>query len=87
LKTEFRKSFVDDLEDARDRGLRARVNQVIGRIEGARSLREVGGVKKLHRPGHYRIRIGSYRLGFVLSGDTVIFVRFLHRRDIHRYFP
>ncbi|NPA92437.1 MAG: type II toxin-antitoxin system RelE/ParE family toxin, partial [Chloroflexi bacterium] len=35
----------------------------------------------------YRIRLGDYRLGLEIEGDTVVFVRFLHRRDIYRYFP
>lgn len=36
---------------------------------------------------YYRIRVGDYRLGLALEGDTVILVRFLHRKEIYRYFP
>jgi len=79
LKVEFKRSFVKDLE---------RVRQAIERVEEAQTLQEIGNVRKL-RDGeqYYRIRIGDYRLGLVLEGDRVIFVRFLHRKDVYRYFP
>jgi mRNA interferase RelE/StbE len=51
-------------------------------------LGEIIHVKKLKgSEDYYRIRIGNYRVGIILADDTVIFVRFLHRRDIYRYFP
>ena len=36
---------------------------------------------------HYRLRVGDYRLGLKVSGDTVEVIRFLHGRDICRRFP
>jgi mRNA interferase RelE/StbE len=36
---------------------------------------------------YYRIRVGEYRLGVVIQGDKVEFVRCLHRRDLYRFFP
>ena len=33
------------------------------------------------------MRIGDYRLGAALEGDALVLVRFLHRRDIYRFFP
>ncbi len=38
-------------------------------------------------PGFYKIRFGDYRLGIKKDGDTIIFERALHRKDIYRYFP
>jgi len=35
----------------------------------------------------YRIGIGDYRIGLILEDETLIFVRFLHRKDLYRYFP
>jgi len=88
LKVEFKKSFVKDLERVRDKSLKERVRQTIERVEEAQTLQEIGNVKRL-RGGerYYRIRVGDYRLGLMLEGDTVIFVRFLHRKDVYRYFP
>ena len=88
MKVEFKRSFVKDLERVRDRRLKERIRDTIGRVEEAESLQEIEDVKKLEGgERYYRIRIGDYRLGLILEGDKVIFVRFLHRKDIYRYFP
>jgi len=36
---------------------------------------------------YYRLRIGDYRLGIKLAGNTLELIRFLHRKDIYRRFP
>ena len=88
MKTEFKRSFVKDLERVRDKSLKRRVREAIELIERAESFQEMGGVKKLRgNDRYYRVRIGNYRLGLVVEGDTVVFVRLLHRKDIYRYFP
>jgi len=33
------------------------------------------------------VKIGDYRLGLKLSGNTLELIRFLHRKDIYRRFP
>ena len=39
-------------------------------------------------PGNfYRIRVGDYRVGMVVEGNQVEFVRCLSRRDLYRFFP
>jgi len=88
LKVEFRRSFIKDLRQVRDEALKKRVKEAIELVEQARGLHETGNIKKL-RGGdqYYRIRIGDYRLGLLLEDDTVILVRFLHRKDLYRYFP
>ena len=35
----------------------------------------------------YKVRFGSYRIGLSLEGDTIVFERALHRKDIYRFFP
>lgn len=88
MKVEFEKTFLKDLEAVQDGGLRQRVQQLILRLESARSLREVGDVKKMHgRAPFYRIRVGNYRVGVATEGGVVVMVRFLPRKDIYRYFP
>ncbi len=88
MNVEFKKSFLKDLERVTDKALRERVKQVIKRIEKAQTLHEVENIRKLRSSGqYYRIRIGDYRLGLALQGQTVTFVRFLHRKDVYRYFP
>lgn len=88
MNVEFRRSFVRDLEKIKDSRLTHRVREVIIAVEGAQALAEIANVRKLrHGESHYRIRVGDYRVGIALEGETVVFVRFLHRKDLYRYFP
>ena len=65
-----------------------RAKETIEAIEKADSLVEVTNLKKLRGGGNYfRLRIGDYRIGIALENDTIIFVRFLNRKDIYKYFP
>ena len=88
MEIEYTPTFERDLRRARNAQLRARIERLIGTLRAASSLATVSGVRRLTGPGsNYRIRIGDYRLGIALDGDTVILVRLLHRRDIYRHFP
>jgi mRNA interferase RelE/StbE len=88
VKTHIRQSFLDDVNSVSEKGLRQRAKEVIRRVEQAATLRDVQNLKKMRGPkDHFRIRVGSYRIGISLHEDTVFFVRFLPRRDICRYFP
>ena len=88
MKVEFRDSFAKDLKGVKEKGLLQRIREVIEAIENANSLVEVSNLKKLKGGGNYfRVRVGDYRVGIVLENDTIIFVRFLNRKDIYKYFP
>ncbi|MBK5102036.1 MAG: type II toxin-antitoxin system RelE/ParE family toxin [Desulfobacteraceae bacterium] len=88
MKLEFRKSFIRDLKRVKDRATKNRVREAIQSVERAKNLREIKDLKKLsYRGRYYRIRIGDYRLGLILEDDTLILIRFLHRKDLYRYFP
>ena len=52
---------------------------MIGELETASDIADFSGA--------VRIRIGDYRLGIALERDVAILVRFLHRRDVYRFFP
>ncbi len=88
MKTLFRKSFVKDLEKIRKQSLKDRVRGMIDRVEQVENISDLTGLKKL-RGGekYYRIRLGNYRVGVIIESDTVTFVRFLHRKDLYKYFP
>lgn len=87
MNVEFRNSFARDLKRIRDQALLSRVRQVVEQVEGADELGEIAHVKKLKgSEDYYRIRVGNYRMGIIVADNSVIFVRFLHRRDIYRYF-
>ncbi len=88
MKTEFKKSFLKDVKALRDAGLKERIRDAINLVERAETLQGLSGIKKLAGSDrYYRIRIGDYRMGLIIEGNTVTFVRCLHRREIYRYIP
>ena len=88
MKVEFRESFAKDLKGVEDKGLLKRAKEIIEVIEKADSLAEMSNLKKLKGGGNYfRLRIGDYRIGIALVDNTVVFVRFLNRKDIYKFFP
>lgn len=88
MRVTFKASFAKDLRKIKDSRLKIRVGEVIGLVEKSSSLYEAEQIKKIMgAENDYRIKIGDYRIGLIFESDTVIFVRFLHRKDIYRYFP
>ena len=88
MTTGFRKSFGRDLKRINDQRLLDRVRKVIEEVEAADDLQEVGNLKKMTGTSNlYRIRVGDYRIGIAVAGDSVEFVRCLPRRDLYRFFP
>ena len=88
MKIEFRSSFARDLTTIREKALASSVRKVIEEIQRANSIFEIPKLKKLRgRGNYYRIRIRDHRVGVVIEGDVVTFVRFLNRKEIYRYFP
>jgi len=88
VKIIFRRSFAKDLKKIRQSALLQEVQTVLEQIEQSTSLHDIPNVKHLTSEGpYYRIRIGDYRLGLFVEDEAITIVRFLHRRDIYRYFP
>lgn len=88
MKTLFERSFERDLKKIKDKRLLKQVRKVIDQVEAAASLAELENLKKLQGfDTYYRIRVGDYRIGIEVSERQVIFVCFLNRKDIYRYFP
>jgi len=88
VKVEFARTFTQDLKRIRDTTVLKRVQEVIDRVERLSSPTEIPNLKKLRGLGNYsRIRVGDYRIGIALKDERVIFVRFLNRKDMYKYFP
>jgi mRNA interferase RelE/StbE len=84
----FEKSFARDLKKIKEKHLRKQVQEVINQVASAASIREISNLRKLEGfEIYYRIRVGDHRIGIEISEGQVIFVRFLNRKDIYRYFP
>lgn len=86
MNVEAKRSFDRDLKRISDRELRGRIAAAIDDVKQADSPMSIPGIKPLGGP-YYRIRVGNYRLGIRIDGETVLFVRCLHRREIYRDFP
>ena len=88
MRVKFRASFKKDLKRIKDQKLLDKVIAVIDEVKGSKSLAEVSNLTKLKGyEEFYRIRIGNFRIGMRLAENEVIFVRFLHRKEIYRFFP
>lgn len=88
MNIEFKSSFAKDLQKIKDRKVKAQVIQVIEQVEHAEELQDIRNIKKLHGvDNYYRIKLGDFRVGLIVENEIVIFVRFMHRKDIYRYFP
>ncbi|MBU2610946.1 MAG: type II toxin-antitoxin system RelE/ParE family toxin [Chloroflexi bacterium] len=88
MKVLFEKSFGRDLKKIKDKRLLKQVQETIDQVESAASISDVSNMKKMQGfDTYYRIRVGNYRIDIEISEGQVIFVCFLNRKDIYRYFP
>jgi mRNA interferase RelE/StbE len=89
LKAEYLPGFVKDLKALRGSSSYVRIHRLaFDEIERFESIEQIPTLKKLRGfRNAYRIRTGDYRIGFLFDGQTVIFARVLHRKDIYRFFP
>lgn len=88
MRTQITGDFLSDLSLLKDKKTAQRIKLVIKNIEGAISLQEISGVKKLSNSKNaFRIRIGNYRLCFYLEKGLILIVALGHRKEIYRRFP
>lgn len=88
MKVEFNESFLKDIKCVKASSVLKRVSVAIESVEKATSLDEIHHLKKTRGSRDYfRIRIGDFRIGIKLESNTMVFVRFLNRKDIYRKFP
>jgi mRNA interferase RelE/StbE len=61
---------------------------MIQNIIEAENSTEISGLKKMEGSKYsYRIKMGNYRIGIEIKNNEIMFMRFLHRKDIYKYFP
>ena len=88
MRVEFKKSFARDLKKTKEKQLLQQIKEIIEEVEHAPSVEVINNLKQLKGgENYYRIRLGDYRIGLKLENDAIVFVRFLHRKEIYRYFP
>ena len=88
MKIKFESKFSKDLRKIKDQKLLSQIKIVINECKLVQTLDEIKNLKKLKGyQTFYRIKIGDYRIGMAIINDELIFTRFLHRREIYRFFP
>lgn len=69
------------------REVRRDLSSWLATISKAESLSQLPVTKLSGSTSAYRFRMGNYRIGFYLDGDTLILSRVLDRKEIYKYFP
>lgn len=88
MKVKFEASFAKDLKNVREKVLLNKIAKVIDEAKKADAVRQIRNLKKLKSyDAFYRIKFGDYRIGIEIADGEIIFTRFLHRKEIYRYFP
>jgi mRNA interferase RelE/StbE len=88
MKIKFESKFSKDLRKIKDQKILSQIKIVINECKLAQTLDDIKNLKKLKGyQTFYRIKIGDYRIGMAIINDELIFTRFLHRREIYRFFP
>jgi mRNA interferase RelE/StbE len=88
MQVRFLQPFSKRIDTLRDPALLMRLRGIVENVKSAATIRDISNVKKLK--GHksaYRIRIGDFRVGLYIEGDTAIFADFDHRKDIYSRVP
>ena len=82
------KSFDKDFKKAKQTNLNKKLLAILKEISSARKISDISNIKKLRGTSDlYRIRLGDYRIGLIKEKNNLTLIRFLHRKDIYKYFP
>ena len=78
---EWSESSLEDMA-ALDKGIARRIQRAVERFAATKT----GNVKRLQGidPPEYRLRIGDWRVRFVLKASRVVVLRVLDRKDAYR---
>ena len=100
MNVNFRNSFKKDLKKLKEKKLLAKILTIIENVESIAENTEKDKIPKILKfskmsgySDKYRIRLDKYRIGITIENnekddfDILWFERFLHRKDIYKYFP
>jgi len=87
VNVEIRNSFVKDAKKLPP-FKRILLEKIIQDMMDKKQISELTSCKKLTGfKTAFRLRFGSYRIGFFYEKETVELVRVLSRKDIYKHFP
>ncbi len=89
MNIEYLPSFLKDLKDLRGTPVYQAVYAIaFEEILEIKDLRDIQNLKKMKGDtSAYRIRVGNYRIGMLITATTITFSRVLHRRDERSIVP
>lgn len=88
MKINIEKSFSKDIKKLNNKEINVKIFNLIQDLKLNNNTANIKNIKKLkNSKSFYRIRLGDYRVGIEVMDDTIILVRFLHRKEIYKYFP
>ena len=68
--------------------MRLRLADIIEELQKVSKPSEINNIKKLKGfKSAYRIKMGDYRIGFILENNLIKLSRIMNRKEIYRYFP
>jgi len=87
MKIEIRDTILKDIKKIAKKD-KEKLENIYSQFLNSENINNIQGIKKLKGfENFYRLRVGNYRLGFLLKDEKIVFLRFLHRKDIYKYFP
>ncbi len=88
MNIRYESSFEKELRKIRDKDLLQKIKGAINEVKEAKNTKDINSLKKLKGyETFYRIKLGDYRIGIEIVQDEIIFTRFLHRKEVYRFFP
>lgn len=88
MKIKIERTFSKDIKKLKNKEINLKIYNILNEIKAIENLNDFKNIKKLKNSNNaYRIRLGEYRIGLEYYDNYIIFVRFLHRKDIYKYFP
>ena len=81
-------TFFKNIKKISNSFLNGRIEQAVLSVQNAQSPKDIPNLKKMKGYKiHYRIKIGRYRIGIEIVGDTVTFTAFGPRNNFYNFFP
>ena len=82
------KQFEKDTEKELPPKMQLRLADIIEELQKVSKPSEIMNIKKLKGfKFAYRIKMGDYRIGFILEDNLIKLSRIMNRKEIYRYFP
>jgi mRNA interferase RelE/StbE len=88
MKVVLKNSFIKDIKKLTDLKTKSKLKEILISLENISNIHDINNLEKIK--GHsnfFRIRVGNHRIGVHFEDDNFELVRFLHRKDIYKYFP